>query len=246
MTRSSPHGDRHVAVAASVRRADFVALDLPALRDLVRFGVMADDQLVRRYPDPEFGMARVHQLWDAGIIDLWLDALEGASVYSPTRLAQRLVDVPNVAPRRPRRAHLAHDVAVVDLADYLVGHEQGSSWIAEDELRNFLMQIAPEPLRLWRDTRHRPDGLLVTPEHRIGIELEHTDKYHKRYADISGWFVREWRIDRVRWYIDNPRIFQHLREAYELHSYDRDMHIELAEFPPGVHLRTRPGQFVRP
>jgi hypothetical protein len=242
VTHSSRTRERHFRVT----RPDLDPLDLHALGDLVRFGVMAEDQLARRYADSAFGAARLPRLWEAGIVNLWSDVLEGASVYSPTRLTQRIVGVSNVSPRQPRRAHLAHDVAVVDLADYLVANEPGSQWIAEDELRNFLREIAPEPLRLWRDTRHRPDGLLVTPEHRIGIELEHSDKYHKRYADISGWFVREWRIDRVRWYIDNPRVFQHLREAYELHSYDRDMHIELVEFPPGVHLRARPGQFVRP
>ena len=246
MTRSDPYGDRHFDVpAASVICADFDPLDLPALCDLVRFGVMAEDQLARRYADPAFGFSRLPQLEEAGVVDRWLETLEGANVYSPRRMAFRIVGTVGVSPRKPRRTHLSHDVAVVDLADYLVAHEPGSRWIAEDELRNYLKQIAPEPLRLWRDIRHRPDGLLVTGEHRIGIELEHSDKYHKRYTDILGWFVREWRIDRVRWYIDNPRVFQHLREVYELHSFDREMDIVLVEFPPGVHLRTRPGQFVR-
>lgn len=245
MRRSLMNGRRHVEVpAVAVTHADFDPLDRPALRDLVRFGVMADDQLARRYADPAFGSARLPQLKEAGIVNQWSETLEGAHVYSPTRWAMRIAGVMGVSPRKPRRTHVSHDVAVVDLADYLVAHEPGSRWIAEDELRNFLKQVAPEPLRLWRETRHRPDGLLVTPEHRIAIELEHTDKYHKRYTDISGWFVREWRIDRVRWYIDNPRIFQHLREVYELHSFDTDMDIDLLEFPAGVHLRARPSQFV--
>jgi hypothetical protein len=245
VTRSTQASQRHFEVAAaSVSLGEFDRLDLPALRDLVRFGVMAEDQLARRYADEALGLSRLPQLKESGIVDVWVESLEGARLYSPTRRAFRIVGHSGVSPRKPRRTHASHDVAVVDLADYLVANEPGSRWVAEDELRSFLKQVAPEPLRLWRDIRHRPDGLLVTPEHRIGIELEHTDKYHKRYTDISAWFVREWRIDRVRWYIDNPRVFQHLREVYELHAYDREMHIDLLEFPPGVRLRARPRQFV--
>jgi hypothetical protein len=33
--------------------------------------------------------------------------------------------------------------------------------------------------------------------------------------------------------------------VYELHSFDRDMDIDLLEFPTGVHLRARPSQFVK-
>ena len=98
-------------------------LDLPALHDLVRFGVMADDQLARRYPDPSLAFARLDHLKLAGIVERWWASLEGARVYSPTRLARVVAAVPDLRPRGIPVAHLAHDVAVVDLADYLVAHE---------------------------------------------------------------------------------------------------------------------------
>jgi hypothetical protein len=93
------------------------------------------------------------------------------------------------------------------------------------------------------DTRHRPDGLLVTGDQRIAIELEHTDKYQARYSQISAWFVREWRVDGVRWYVDRPRILQRLREVNAVHGFDRDMVIELEAFPPTVRVRQRQGRY---
>jgi hypothetical protein len=219
------------------------AHDLPALRDLVRFGVMADDQFARRYPDPPFGRARLLQLKEAGVVDRWWESLEGARVYSPARLARLIAPVPGLRPHTTHASHLAHDVAVVDLADALLAHDANHRWLTEDELGAFLDQVAPPPRRARGETHHRPDGLLVTADARIAIELEHSDKYNARYARISAWFVREWRVDRVRWYIDTPRILQRLRDVNERHGFDRDMRIELQEFPPTVRIRRRPGRY---
>lgn len=217
--------------------------DFPALRDLVRFGVMSDDQLARRYADLAFGFARLLQMKEAGIVHRWWESLEGARVYSPTRLARRIAAIRGLRPHTTQAPHLAHDVALVDLADYLVTQDASHRWFTEDEVGGFLDQIAPPPKRLRGDTRHRPDGLLVTGDARIAIELEHSDKYNTRYARISAWFVREWRVDRVRWYIDRPRILQRLREVNERHGFDRDMRIELEEFPPTVRVRQRQSRY---
>jgi len=234
---------RNSPPAGAFVHPDLDERDLPALRDLVRFGVMADDQLARRYVDPSVATARLLHLKEAGIVNRWCESLEGARVYSPTRLAARLAAVPDLHAEVTYVAHLAHDIALVDLADYLVAHNPGYRWIAEDEVRGFLDHIAPPPRRMRGDTRHRPDGLLVTGDQRIAIELEHTDKYQARYTQISAWFVREWRVDSVRWYIDRPRILQRLREVNAVHGFDRDMAIELEEFPPSVRIRQRQGRY---
>jgi hypothetical protein len=217
--------------------------DLPALHDLVRFGVMADDQLARRYADRGFGFARLLHLKEAGIVHRWWESLEGARVYSPTRLARLIAAIPDMRPRTTHATHLAHDVALVDLADYLITQDANHHWLTEDEVGGFLDRIAPPPKRLAGDTRHRPDGLLVTGNTRTAVELEHSDKYNARYARISAWFVREWRVDRVRWYIDRPAILQRLREVNARHGFDRDMRIELEEFPPSVRMRQRQGRY---
>jgi hypothetical protein len=242
---SNPHSPRLHANKTSGRLPDFDALDLPAVRDLVRFGVMADDQFARRYAVPEFGLSRLPHLTEEGIVDLWSESLEGARIYSPTRRARLVAGMRDIPQHTTRVSHLSHDVGVVDLADYLVTHEAGARWISEFEVRDFLNDIAPAARRLPGDSRHRPDGLLVTPEARIGIELEHSDKYDQRYTDISAWFIREWRIDRVRWYIDRPRILERLRRVNQQHGFDYEMGIELAPFPPGVRMRQPPGRYAR-
>jgi hypothetical protein len=204
---------------------------------------MADDQLARRYSDPSLGFARLLHLRKAGILHRWWESLEGARVYSPGRITRLIAGVPHLRPHTTHASHLAHDVAVVDLADHLVAQDASQRWFTEDELGAFLDQVAPPPRRQRGDTRHRPDGLLVTADSRIAIELEHSDKYNARYARISAWFVREWRVDRVRWYIDQPRILQRLRDVNERHGFDQDMRIELLEFPPSVRVRQRPGRY---
>jgi hypothetical protein len=219
------------------------AVDKSALSDLVRFGIMADDQLARRYADPTSAFARLLQLNESGIVRLCSETLEGADVYEPTRLAAILSEIPTTRLRRINRNHVSHDIGVVDLADYLLAHDPTVRWVTESELRLFLDQIAPSPRRLRGDTRHRPDGLLLSNTKRIGIELEHSDKYQKRYRDISDWFVREWRVDSVRWYVDNPRIRERLRLVNSQHGFDRDMQVEIEEFPPGVRLRQPPGRY---
>ena len=218
-------------------------LDIPALRDLARFGVMADDQLARRYADSVFGFNRLLQLKEARVVSRWREALEGSRVYSPTRLGRLIAGVSGVHPRTTYPSHLAHDVAVVDLADHLLAHNAGQRWLAEDEVREFLDHVEPPPRRVPGDVRHRPDGLLLDGTYRIGIELEHSDKFEDRYTRISAWFVREWRVDRVRWYVDNPRIIQRLRQINSQHGFDHDMTIEIESFPPGVRLRQRAGRF---
>jgi hypothetical protein len=145
--------------------------------------------------------------------------------------------------RKASPTHLAHDVALVDLADILLASNPGLEWRTEREVRPFLDQIAPPPRRLPGERPHRPDGVLLAGGDRIAIELEHSDKYEQRYMRISRWFVGEWRLDRVRWYVDNPRIMARLRQVNSQHGFDRDMQIEVEPFPRGVVFRKRPGQY---
>ena len=217
--------------------------DVPPLRDLVRFGVMADDQIARRYATRTIGLFRLRRLKKAGLVSQWGDELESSTVYSPTMLARHLIAIKGLHPHTTRRSHLAHDVAVVDLADYLLRLDPAFRFITEDELRSFLDQIAPPPRHMRGDSRHQPDGLLQTDHERIGIELERSDKGPNRYRQISNWFVREWRIDRVRWYVDNPHIIERLRQVNALHGFDRDMLIEIEPLPPEVRIRRLPGKF---
>jgi hypothetical protein len=204
---------------------------------------MADDQIARRYPDPAQAYARLPLLKEAKLVHLWWKTLEGSRCYSATNLGNTLARVRELVALTNRETHLAHDVAVVDLADFLLQAEPGVEWRTERELRPFLDAIAPPRTRMQGDHRHRPDGLLLADGERIGIELEHTDKYVSRYTQISDWFAREWRIDRVRWYVDNPTIVERLRRINSQHGFDRDIQITIEPFPPGVRIRGQLGRF---
>jgi|SRR5579864_1505477 len=213
--------------------------DLPALRDLVRFIVMTHDQLARRYANVARGLARVKELERAGFIQYWCD-LAGARVYVPTKRTRRVARVLGAQRRRPNPNHLVHDIGLVDLADALTREHSGSRFLAESEVRAFLDRVAPPPRRMPGDTRHPADGLLVDADGRTAIELELHAKAMSRYTQISAWFIREARVDRVRWYIDGPRIRERLREVNAQHGFDRDMQIELLPLPPGMRIRKRP------
>ena len=241
MSRGSHNAEKPVTRLLS--RHDLDENDRSALRDLIRFGVMADDQIARRYADPSHAAARLPLLKDGGIVFRWRVPLDDTRVYSPTALARHLVHVPGVESRKPSPTHLAHDVALVDLADFLLQHDPNLEWRTEREVRRFLEQVAPTPRRHFGERAHRPDGVLLADGHRIGIELEHSDKYEQRYIRISSWFVREWRLDRVRWYVDNPRIVDRLRQVNAQHGFDRDMLIEIEPFPQQVVFRKRPGPY---
>jgi hypothetical protein len=223
---------------------DLNAQDLLVLRDLVRFGVLAADQIARRYGDASLAALRIPLLHDGRAILMWRDTLDGERVYSATALGRHLADV-EVDPLKTNERHLAHDVAVVDLADYLLAHNPGLEWRTERELRRVLDAIALPPAYLPGDNRHRPDGLLFEHGDRVAVELEHSDKFEQRYTHISRWFAREYRLDRVRWYVDRPRIVRRLQAINHDFGFARDIPIEIEPFPPGVVIRKRPDRFER-
>jgi hypothetical protein len=223
-------------------RGELDPQDLVVLRDLVRFGVLAADQIARRYGHPSLAAIRIPILRDGRVILKWRDTLDGAHVYSPTSLGKHLCGV-EVDRLTTNERHLAHDVAVVDLADYLLSHNPDLEWATERELRRVLEAVGPPRPHLPGDNRHRPDGLLLGRGQRVAIELEHSDKYEQRYTRISRWFATEYRLDRVRWYVDQPRILRRLRKINEQHGFARDIPLEIEPFPPGVVIRKRPDRF---
>jgi hypothetical protein len=135
---------------------------------------------------------------------------------------------------KPRDSEAAHQVAVVDLADYLTAQHPASHWTAEHEVQATLAGVGRARARLPGDDRHPPDGILIAGGRRIGIELEHTQKAQDRYVRINRWFARELRLDEVRWYVDKPRLIDRLRELHRRYGYDRDIPARFEPLPPGV------------
>ena len=127
----------------------------------------------------------------------------------------------------------------MDLADYLLEHEQGAEWKTEREVGRVLRAIGPvmRARGLPKERRHTPDGLLLTGGKRLAIELEHSDKGDQRYVRICRWFALELRLDGVRWYVDNPKIIARILKVNRQHGFDRDIDVTVEPFPPGVVVR---------
>jgi hypothetical protein len=212
------------------------AQDRFVLCDLVRFGLLAADQIARRYADPALATRRIPFLLAGRVIYDWPYELDGARVYSPTALGAHLCEV-EVDRILTNQRHLAHDVALVDLADYLLAHNPDFEWRTERELRRELDTVGPPRPYVPGDHRHRPDGLLLGQGQRTAVELEHSDKFDQRYTSISRWFATEYRLDRVRWYVDRPRIIRRLQQINDQHGFGRDIQVEIEPFPPGVAIR---------
>ena len=220
---------------------DLHPLDILILRDLVRFGVLADDQIQRRCGGTALSTDRLALLEAGAFINKpRTDAIQGSVIYTATRFGS-VVARCGLGWRMPKEGHLAHDIAVVDLADYLLAHDIQADWKTEREVGRVLGAIGPamRARGLPKERRHTPDGLLLTGGKRLAIELEHSDKGDLRYVGICRWFAREVRLDGVRWYVDNPKIIARILRVNRQHGFDRDVDVKVEPFPPGIVVRSQ-------
>jgi hypothetical protein len=217
---------------------DLQPLDILVLRDLVRFGILTGDQIQRRYHDSSLAHARLDLLVPSGFVERWSPLVKETTVFSATGLGAHAARC-GLRPTRPSLEHLRHDIAVVDLADYLLGHEPEAEWHTEREVGRILRGSDPLTRRRGfpRGFGHRPDGLLVADGTRLAIELEHRDKGDLRYARIFRWFALTVRVDGVRWYVDDDRIIARLRRVSAQHGFAADVDFTYSPFPPGVVIR---------
>ena len=220
---------------------DLHPLDILVLRDLVRFGVLADDQIKRRYGDAAMSTDRLTLLETGGFVNKpRTDVVQSTVIYTASRYGTGIAQC-GLGWRIPLEGHLAHDIAVVDLADYLLDQHPSAEWRTEREIGRALRAIGPamRARGLPKERRHTPDGLLLSGGKRLAIELEHSDKGEQRYIGICRWFARELRLDGVRWYVDNPKIIARILKANRQHGFDRDVDVKVEPFPPGVVVRSQ-------
>jgi hypothetical protein len=224
-------------VARYLNLRDLELHDILVLRDLVRFGVLADNQIERRYGDSARATARLQVLIEGRLAYRWSRLIEDTDLYSASSAGAR-VSRSGLRATRPSLQHLRHDVAVVDLADYILEHEPNADFRTEREVGRVLRAGSPPPYT-WglKAYGHKPDGLLLTGGRRLAIELEHTVKSDLRYAEICRWFALSVRIDGIRWYVDDPKISDRIRRVNAQHGYAQDVDVTFAPFPPGVVVR---------
>jgi hypothetical protein len=216
--------------------------DNRVLRDLVRFGVLANNQMERRYGDASLAAARLTWLIEVGLVEAWSPLIEHTTVYSATAAGARVANC-GLRATRPSLQHLRHDIAVVDLADNILEHEPHADFRTEREVARLLRAGSAAP-RTWglSTYAHKPDGLLLADGKRVAVELEHTDKGDLRYAEICRWFALSTRVDAIRWYVDNPKTMDRIRRVNEQHGFAQDVDVTYSPFPPGVAVR----RWVRP
>jgi hypothetical protein len=230
-------GEPHMSRTITVR--DLHPLDLIVLRDLVRFGVLTNDQTERRYRGAALATDRLALLVAGGFVEPWSRLIKDTSIFSATASGARIAQS-GLKATRPSLEHLRHDIAVVDLADYVLAHDPQAEWRTEREVGRVLRGNAPltRSRGLPNPYGHRPDGLLLTDGKKIAIELEHSDKGDLRYAHICRWFALTVSVDGVRWYVDDDRIVARLRRVTAQHGFAADVDFTYEAFPPGVAIRS--------
>jgi hypothetical protein len=217
---------------------DLHPLDIVVVRDLVRFGILTNDQIDRRYGNPLITAQQLPLLVTGGFVEPWRQLIKGAAVYSASASGARIART-GLKASRPTYDHLRHDIAVVDLADYLLAHEIDAEWRTEREASRVLRTEIPLTRRRGapKGPGHRPDGLLLVGGKRLAIELEHSDKGDYRYARICRWFALNLRLDGLRWYVDDEKIIARLRRVNAEHGFTHDIDVTYELFPPGVVIR---------
>ena len=222
---------------------DLTPLDIVVLRDLVRFGVLTNDQIDRRYGDSRITLIQLPLLVAGGFVEPWARLIQDASLFSATPAGARVASC-GLRANKPALEHLRHDLAVVDLADYVLAHEADAEWRTEREVARVIGGTGRRSRSrgVQNGPGHRPDGLLLKDDKRWAIELEHSDKGDQRYGDICRWFAQSPRVDGVRWYVDDPKIIARLTRVNREHGFDRDIDVTIQPFPPGVAVRP----WVRP
>ena len=238
---SSRRGLRSRRVWSETTCARFIDLrdlelhDILVLRDLVRFGVLANDQIDRRYGDAARASGQTATAGRRRPGRAWSPLIEDTAVYSATaagarRRALRPARDPTVtrasAPRhRRRRPGRLHPGA---RAKCRLAHRARSSPRAPWRSAARAPTGDPNP------TATSPTACCSTDGKCLAIELEHTDKGDLRYAEICRWFALTVRVDGIRWYVDDPKTMARIRRVNEQHGFAQDVDVTYAPFPPGV------------
>ncbi len=219
--RARAPGAAGPATGPRVPAVQLTARDRAILQDVVRFGALTCDQLVRRH----FGAAstayhRLAALVATGYLEHLRVLFRAPGVYVATPRGAALAGT-ELPAARPAAPALAHHLAVADLADWLLARHDGATWVTERELRREAMLAVRGRShgRLFAGTPHVPDGVLLLPPdptggvrsgaraagpagpvERVAVELEATAKTKTRYEDILRWYRGALGYRRVAWF----------------------------------------------
>jgi hypothetical protein len=212
--------------------------DLDVLCDVLRFGVLTDDQIARRFfaADPHSAATKLEALAAHGYLAPHPKWLADATLYIATRRAARVADI-GLSPAGFKPGQLPHDVAVADLADYLLDHEPGAEWLTERELRRYGLDLVRESTtgRFSRGDKGVPDGVLVGPHSRVAIELERTSKDLSKYDHLFRRYAAATQFDALRWFAVGRALETRLRELIE--RYGLGDFVSVEPLPACIRIR---------
>ncbi len=221
----------------SIALPNFDAADLAVVKDVVRFGWLATDQIARRYNLPtDDAVARITKLVDGGMLlrDRRLLAV-GGLIYTHTRTGAQFAGL-GLGDDPINDGWVYHHLTVADVASALLNADKRALWHTERELLNLRQRQARH--EGWSDNDHIPDGELITSiGRRIAIEVELHDKDWLRYVDICRWYAEQFGFHELRWYVTVPSLKQRLRKVMWEHGLTEDMHMTILDLPPGVEAR---------
>jgi hypothetical protein len=216
-----------------VRRAipaQLTARDYLVLVDLVRFGALTIDQLTRHHFRSTSGCSqRMAKLRGYGYVAGTRIFYRGGTAFVATPRGARLADL-GLRPGRLVPETAAHQLAVIDLADWCLGQDPTATWTTERELRHDAGQAwldeQEQPSLLTSGLPHMPDGLLSDASGQVAIELELSAKPPLAYQRIFRWYAGATEYDRVRWFVRSDRLRQRLTGLVRRHGLEEVMACE--------------------
>jgi hypothetical protein len=208
--------------------------DVHVILDVTRFGSLADYQIDRRYRHPVLARERIAFLEDRRVIEKRRESLPGIdAIYglTPSAASSHPFDM---QPHTTNVLHLAHDIALVDLVDFLTWEYPTALCFPEHQVQSALNTVS---LAYAPDQGHPPDAVLIDGSGAIGIELEHSVKWIERYIGICRWFAEEVRIAEVWWFTDRAAVIRTIERAIRRSNTQDDIELKFKQLPAGVVVR---------
>jgi hypothetical protein len=213
------------------------AADLAVLKQVIRFGWLATDQIACIYELPtDDAVVRISKLCSRSLLIRDPRRLAvGGSIYTHTRTGARVAGL-GIGDDPINDRWVYHHLTVNDVANALLREDKRARWLTERELLNLRQRQARH--EGWSDNNHIPDGELITSiGRRIAIEVELNDKDWIRYVDICRWYGDQFGFHALRWYVAVPSLHQRLKTLMWEHGLTEDMDMTVHDLPPGVEVR---------
>lgn len=157
------------------------------------------------------GYVRVKKLVDGGYLERRRVLHKEARVHWLTKQAEQVIGDDLIRLRHVNLGTYFHDLMLVDLSLFLE-KTTGFQFVPERRLR-----IEKAGSIIGRNGR-LPDGILITKDKPIAIELELTVKGKRRLSRILNDYAMNFEFDEVWYFTNNPYVFNAITKLLPEHS----------------------------